>query len=99
MENYDLEKNILLHDKYEQIEKEIRDIGIDITSSSDYSKIVIIDTYIIYRHSNQCRLPPKGLDKRLSSPKLLQGVSRFIGKFFKILCAEIGHVVLLPITP
>jgi hypothetical protein len=58
-----------------------------------------IDTYIIYRHSNQCRLPPKGLDKRLSSPKLLQGVSRFIGKFFKILCAEIGHVVLLPITP
>jgi hypothetical protein len=41
MENYDLKENILLHDKYEQIEKVIKDIGIDINSSPDYSKIII----------------------------------------------------------
>jgi hypothetical protein len=41
MESYDLGKNILLHDKFEQIKHEMKDIGIEITSSPDYSKIVI----------------------------------------------------------
>jgi hypothetical protein len=40
MDNYDLNKNLLLHDKYEQIKKVINDVGIDINSFPDYSKIV-----------------------------------------------------------
>ena len=58
-----------------------------------------IETYIIYRQSNQCRLSPKGLNERLSSAKLLQGASRFIGELAEILGAKISHAVSLPIPP
>jgi hypothetical protein len=41
VETYDLKQNMLLHDKYEEIERELKDRGIGVTSNPEYSRVEV----------------------------------------------------------
>jgi hypothetical protein len=45
MSDYNLQNNLILHDKYEEIDKEIKKHGIDIASNPEY-RIITLDKYI-----------------------------------------------------